>query len=200
MKNTIIAVLAVLILAVGATLLVLSQMDGETMPLPAGGSEAQTLEPLPVDEIYEDSDEVFELSGPAGDAVFHGMGHWVGDKIVNIEATVKNSATGTGLGSLPVEIFCDGKAVGFGITDIDGYFSLSSECRSVDSVTEMWAEVFYNDNTYESDHIWIPAKSISSGGKVKSLAQPAGVPEFSTITLAIAVIGGALGMAVMRKR
>jgi hypothetical protein len=103
------------------------------------------------------------------------------------------------LNDIAVEIFCDNEKVAEAKTDALGkaYFPVSKECDAGDKA---WLEITYDGKSYKSDKMIIPDLFEGDGdvsGDEKSFSvQSFGtasheIPEFSTITAGIALVGAA---------
>jgi len=141
-----------------------------------------------------------------GKAYFRDFSYSLRGIRITLEGVIYDSKTKDTIPGLPVAVYCNGKSISDeGITTDDhGFFYITpdGQCTYGD---EAWIQVEYNGREYESDHILIPKRIVkrSSSSKKSSGSSsdpPIGVPEFSTVTLAIAILGSGLGIAFLRKR
>lgn len=134
-----------------------------------------------------------------GAAQFRDQDYNIDGRHVSFEAVVYDYLRAESIPGLPVVRYCDGNKVATDtVTDENGYFRLDfDECGNFH---EAWVEVEYNDEKSESNHIrvHIPVRTVS-GSSGPTSRGPVGAPEFSTITLALAVIAVTLGLAFLRK-
>lgn len=158
--------------------------------------------------IIEDSEGSEESGIVPG---FGGLRAFLQGSQAIIDGEFYDLSSGTGLDA-NVVIMCDGLE----LSDIEqtqnGLFSLIAY-KTCAPGSEAWIIADYEGKEYESKHIMIPRRifgSYGSGYKEDSSpsltsmsmggsSEPAGVPEFSTITLGMAIIGGCLGLAFLRK-
>ncbi len=117
--------------------------------------------------------------------------------------TVVDSQTGEPLQGLNVVEFCDGKAItdNADVTSNDGSFDfdVSMKCANGHMHKVM---VEYNGIQSFTDEVTLmrkPVKRVSGGSSILKNVPSSGVPEFSTITLALVILGGSLGLAILRK-
>lgn len=92
-------------------------------------------------------------------------------------------------------------------TDEEGYFRTwtanIAEKRRCAEGDEAWVVIHYNKQDFESEHKEVEETirhDPPHKGPVNYAEFDVAVPEFSTITLAVAIIGGCLGLAFLRKR
>jgi hypothetical protein len=123
------------------------------------------------------------------------------DKIT-FEAKIIDSITKEPIVGLQIVEYCDGNIVSDDeyVTNDEGKFSLTFKCPSG---YYSWVAVDYNEKTFKSDKVINYAdKPRKRGSSVQSLdivPKPIGAPEFSTVTLALVIIGGCLGLTILRK-
>ena len=127
-------------------------------------------------------------------------------RLAIVSGTVYNSETGEPVGAgIPVNVYCEHNGVDvqldFGnlVTNDQGIYSawtmnlISVECAAGD---EAWVEVDYNEQSFTSERVTL----VNSGAvDVAGVDASVGVPEFTTITLAAAVLFVGLGLVVLRK-
>ena len=146
-----------------------------------------------------------------GQAQFYNLGYSKSGKTVVFRGNLRDTKTFNDLTSQDVNVYCNGNFMNSGITDSKGHFEIVGTCAS----GTLWATTNYNDLPYESYHVGIvkttsfrssSRSSSSSSGSSDTAesnfepATPVGVPEFSTTTLAAAIITACLGLALVRKR
>jgi hypothetical protein len=123
------------------------------------------------------------------------------DKIT-FQAKLFDSLTNEPIVGLQIVEYCDGNVVSDDkyVTDDEGKFSLTFKCSTG---YYSWVTVDYNEKTFESDKVINYAdKPRKKGPSIQSLQiapNPIGAPEFSTVTLALVIIGGCLGLTILRK-
>jgi len=181
--------------------------------------DASVPEPEIVVEAPVDPEPVVVI----GQAQFYNLGYTVGRDFLTFRGTVRDTATLDKLVGHEIDAYCGGKFMGSEDTDSKGVFEISGDCPE----GSVWAITKYNDKEYESDHVRIIVNSklgrqsspgssslggsssggsssggSSSGGSssIKPAQTPVGVPEFSTTTLAAAIVTVCLGIAFVRRR
>jgi hypothetical protein len=104
---------------------------------------------------------------------------------------------GTGLEDVSVKLYCNDKHVYSKKSGADGWFSVNGNCNIGD---DAYLIVNYGGKTYESQHATVDFRYKVHRIIIPSVPEnPAGVPEFSTFTLAMAVCATALGLIIFRK-
>ncbi len=123
----------------------------------------------------------------------------------DVGGNVIDKNTVEGMADFDVTVFCGGTAVFTGKNDSDGnfWFVVKNDCEPGESA---WVEV----DGAKSNTVTVPQNIIILGGtsngpvapqlSTSGADKPAGVPEFSTFTLALAVMGVGLGIAVLRRQ
>ena len=125
---------------------------------------------------------------------------------ISLEGTVLNGSNEP-VSDVIVTLFCNKKNISNeGIaTKADGFFFITGECEDGG---ETWVEVTYDGEVYVSKQFNVPGVQLQDSYSSDSFVIddsnsqsyiPVGVPEFSTITLALAIIGGTLGFVFLRK-
>jgi hypothetical protein len=123
------------------------------------------------------------------------------DKIT-FQAKLIDSITKEAIVGLQIVEYCDGNVVSDDeyVTDDDGKFSLTFKCSTG---LYSWVTVDYNEKTFKSDKVInyadAPRKRSHSSKTLEIVPKPIGAPEFSTVTLALVIIGGCLGLTILRK-
>lgn len=141
-----------------------------------------------------------------GELVFSDVKYSADENVV-LTARLTDSQTEEPVQGLKVTAFCKDIKTAEAKTVENGSFQLTADddCKAGDNV---WVEAEYNGEAYEQSFIMMLGSSTTGGKnpsiearqKLSTLSQdPKGVPEFSTITIAMAVIGGCLGLAFLRK-
>ncbi len=156
-----------------------------------------------LDAPQSDNESTGKDQDPSGDgtgkAQFRDEKYSVDGDHISFEAVVYDYVKSEPLSGLAITRYCDGDDVATDVvTDDDGYFSLDfDDCGSI---SEAWVEVEYNDEITESQHIHLHYPIRLASGPSGVVSHPLGAPEFSTLTLAIAVIAVTLGIAFLRKQ
>ena len=126
-------------------------------------------------------------------------------RLTIIEGVVTDVQTGNPVPEgTPVRIYCDHEQdrnlISDTETDEDGYFSAwtfnlfpSKRCSAGD---EAFVKVDYQQQLWTSDPVGVSSGEFYDYAGIETAV---GVPEFSTVTLALAIIGGSLGLVVLRK-
>jgi len=128
-------------------------------------------------------------------------------RLIMIFGVVNHTETGELIEGAVVTVFCNHSgtvnvlADGL-VTDQFGFWSVSiwnwflPSCEEDD---EVWVDVLYMDETYASEHQTV-VRYLINGFELDYAQINVSVPEFSTVTLAIAVILGTLGLVILRKQ
>jgi hypothetical protein len=104
---------------------------------------------------------------------------------------------GTGLEDVSVKLFCNDQHVYSKKSGADGWFKVNGNCDVGD---DAYLIVNYGGNTYESQHATVNFRYRAHRSIIPSVPEnPAGVPEFSSLTLTMAVCATALGLIIFRK-
>lgn len=106
---------------------------------------------------------------------------------------------GAPIEELNVILFCnDIEKAKVAVNTLDGSFSLvSKECYTNQ---DAYAQVMYKGEVVQSEHFKVPRGRSTHSSVTASLTQgPAGVPEFSLLTLGTAVVVVTLGLVFLRK-
>jgi len=115
-------------------------------------------------------------------------------KTVVHSGMITNSLTGERIPGELVEVCDDNEVNSF---DIDGEFKVEYSCRPGQTA---WLEFDFGGKTYHTNHVVMPYPArISSSGSAAAV-ETVHAPEFSAATLAVVVIGGCLGLALLRKQ
>lgn len=141
----------------------------------------------------------FNFIGTSSTSVSSGL-------VTYIQVRVYDNVTKEPLGSgYPVEIYClhnnQTNHINSGLTDAYGYVESvtsnifpSSTCVYGDVA---WVTVEYQNQVWTSEQFLISVNRFYYYAKIPAYV---GVPEFSTATLALAVVFGALGLGVLRRK
>jgi hypothetical protein len=81
-------------------------------------------------------------------------------------------------------------------TGSNGFFSAVALTNNCDKDDEAWTVIAYNGGSFESEHVTV----LKSGGqRWADIDSTFSVPEFTTITLGVAIAGAMLGLVFLRK-
>jgi hypothetical protein len=146
------------------------------------------------------SETLAPLETAPGTVSFEDIGYAVLNSHLLMEGTANDRTTKSPIADAPVTVYCSGTKIGGTATGAAGAFSALTE-GSCESGDQVWATIEYNGVTYESEHVTFIQfdDSVQSARHRTATVAPSGVPEFSTSTLAVAVIVGCLGLAFLRK-
>ncbi|MBN2459684.1 hypothetical protein JXB28_05340 [Candidatus Woesearchaeota archaeon] len=209
MKISYTAQIAILtsIVIIGVVLLIAMSVKTEKIPAVVTTSGEVSLEEAPVLEGPTEEAGTTETEPEVilGDAIYADFDGSIA------QSSIIDSNTNMPLAGLEVKTYCDAKAsplfIGKTYTDENGFFKIDAQdiFNACDYGTEAWFEVDYNGYTYSSPKITIPEKRIvgSSGPRgpsVSSTSTAAHMPEFSVTTLALAILGSGLVLALFRKK
>jgi hypothetical protein len=136
-------------------------------------------------------------------AVYSDVSYYYDGNTMAIKGVVSDLLTGDPVQGLTVVEFCNDKVINDNadVTAADGSFDfdVSGKCANGQEHKVM---VEYEGIQSFTDNVVLmrkPVKRVSGGSSILSAAPSTGVPEFSTLTLAIVILGGSLGLAILRK-
>jgi hypothetical protein len=208
MKIPYIAQISVLTLIVIVGVVLLIAMSGKTATIPAiipAAGQVNLEEAL----VIEQPTEVAETT-PAGPEVILGDAVYTGFDGTIAQSNIIDSNLNLPLADLEVKTYCDAKEgdlfVGKTFTGADGLFKINAQdiFNACEYGKQAWFKVEYNGQSYKSPEIPIPEKNLGGISMNRPLKLTTGteayVPEFSTATLALAVIGAGLGLVLVRKQ
>jgi hypothetical protein len=158
----------------------------------------------PLQETVEDELTVVEapvLAIPeTGKAVFGSLEYSIVEDKLAMQGSVYDLATEDAVATAPLNLYCGGAIIGTGATDENGGFSLNAYGQCETGI-EVWAQVIYKETAYDSEHsTFVQLENYEHKVTHHKAAVPTtGVPEFSTLTLGIAVVVVCLGLAFLRK-
>jgi len=168
----------------------------------------------PVPEIQKEEVEVIEEDIVIEYPLFRNIQYSLKGKSLEIEGDVITAYGQEPVQEQDIKVFCNGALVSDDEqTSTSGHFDDESEgdCKPGQ---DAWVSVLFNDKWYDSDKYPIAKEAQSGSGSSSSsgpsgkthssnlsevVTSPTGVPEFSTSTLAIAIVLGCMGIAVLRK-
>jgi len=160
----------------------------------------QSTQPAITQELSEETSVITENGGPV-------------IEFKNVEYSMTNNgfyfngtlySNNTAVDGLTVKLFCNNKEAvntlinrnDVTLSDKDGNFEIMSYCEPNE---EAYAQIQYDNITFESTHVIIPHGRFSHSA-VSVTSSPTGVPEYSTLTIGLAVIAVLFGLVFLRKR
>lgn len=121
-----------------------------------------------------------------------------------VDGTIQENGANVGQSKL-VKVYCrdtsdDEHYMGDTETDMNGHYILGKYFSGCEVDGEAWVIVTLDSGDHKSPEVKVTSGTLGSGFTYRYANVNANVPEFSTIGVGLAVFGGALGFAFLRKR
>jgi len=166
---------------------------------PSTESTVQAEELLEIEPLVEEEDET-PIADPLNKALFIDEDYDRERNSIRHTGVIIEKLTQAPLADLDITEYCNNEEVSSGkyATDAEGFFDVVYDCHPG---YEAFLSVGFNGLNFDSEHVTMPQKRVKRGGSSAPSASAAkGVPEFSTGTLAIVIVVGCLGIALLRKQ
>ncbi len=163
--------------------------------------EAEEDESVPEQVIFAGEATTPEIKEEKGSAYFLDVTHVVDEDHVITDGYVMDSAKLKGIEDVLVILRCSDFSIDAEFTDKFGHFTVSGTCRE----QVAYAEAKYMGETIRTEPVQMPKINKNKGGsrrviEIRKKTDSNNVPEFSTLTLGVAVVAGTLGMLMIRRQ